>query len=45
MGFELHAAQAIRPVTSKDRRGLVKILKNKPGWLVNVIKHVCGATY
>ena len=33
------------PVTSKDRRGLVNILKNKPGWLVNIIKHVCGVTY
>ena len=33
------------PLTSKDRRGLVNILKNKPGWLVHIIKHVCGATY
>ena len=31
------------PVTSKDRHGLVNILKNKPGWLVNISKRVSGA--
>ena len=33
------------PLTSKDRRGLVNIIKNQPGWLVNIIKYICGATY
>ena len=33
------------PLTSKDRRGLVNILKNLPGWLVNIIKHVGSTNY